>query len=408
MKNKLKEIREKNKTVASTLAKKIEVTLAELHDIENNAENNKLIGNKKMTRKLCSYFNIEQWELFPSDTKKQDAIDKALTPAKQINQVIFIDTSICMERYDFHRNFLPYFQRVCIPQTVMEELNKHKDSRNDMKSDKARRCINDIVKCKSFIETEFGEEIGKSPDEQIFCAVTNYAKSNPKINVFFLSKDKYHNAKKSQLSNVIIISEKEFHDKIEKYSESYDILLTETFWKYLNNNSIDSMRNMDLTKVDINGIYTNNYTPLCFAIMNKRNDVINFLLSNENVDINVTGSNPKGYGALHSAVEMNNITLVKRLLKHKDVYPNLLSKNNIVSNVTPLMIAASKGNEEIVNLLIDAGVSYNQQDTAGETALHKAAKNNHIKVYNLLKKYSDEFIIDSEYCYASEYINEES
>ncbi len=402
--NNLKYLKEKKKVLASTLCNRFDITLTEFNAIENNEENNILINNKKLIRKICRYFDIEEWELFPRGNKKEEAISSIHLETQHINRVIFIDTSICMESYHFKRNFLKYFGKICIPKTVMEELNKHKDGRNTLKSDKARRAIKNILEYKQFVEHDFGDEVGKNPDDQIYSAVVNYATKYPNAQTFFLSKDKYHNVKKSKLQNIFILTEEEFHNEIEKFETPYDLEQTKLFWKYIENNTVASLERMDLTNVDINGIHSNNYNPLCYSIINRRMDIVKFLIKLDNIDINITGSNPNGYGPLHCAVASNNNNLVKILLKHENIYPSLLSKDDLVNNVTPLMIAAEKNNEEVVDLLIKEGVSVNQQDTNGQTALHKAAIKNNMKIYNILKDFTDPYILDSYYNFASEYL----
>lgn len=403
--NDLKKIREKAKVAPSTLVKKLEITQSEIYDIENNIVGNVLEGNKKLERKICKFFNIERYELFPTNLKDQAIKKIYVETSNTINRVIFLDTSICMENYHYQRNFLLYFDRICICRTVIDELDKHKASKNMLLSDKARRALRNIQLFDRSILREFGNEIGNKNDDKIFNAVENYASKNPKVNVFFLSADRYHQIQKTTYKNIFNITPNEFHNEIEKFDQHYNVEKTETFWRYIENNTASSIERMDLSDVDINGIYKNGYTPLCYAIVNKRNDIVKLLLKLDDININQTGSNPYGYGPLHCAVHMKNINLVTTLLKQENTYLHVLSKDDSVNNVTALMVAVSKGLEDITKLLLEYGSSVNQQNTNGQTALHIAAEKNHISIYKLLLPFSDETIIDTFYNTAEEYLN---
>jgi ankyrin repeat protein len=51
---------------------------------------------------------------------------------------------------------------------------------------------------------------------------------------------------------------------------------------------------------------------------------------------------------------------------------------------TPLMIAAAKGNAELVSLLLKSGAKPNAKDKQGRTARQFALDNNHAEVAELL------------------------
>lgn len=91
----------------------------------------------------------------------------------------------------------------------------------------------------------------------------------------------------------------------------------------------------------------------------------------------VKPSKPKGsyapsptaqkWPVLVEAIEQGNVDTVKKLIE-EGINVNL-SRNG----VTPLMLAASKGNTGIAEVVLQAGVNINAKDDDGWTALHKAA-----------------------------------
>jgi hypothetical protein len=58
--------------------------------------------------------------------------------------------------------------------------------------------------------------------------------------------------------------------------------------------------------------------------------------------------------------------------------------DNRVQGKTPLIISAGKGHEATVGLLLEIGMDTEARDTAGQSALHHAAKNEHTETLRLL------------------------
>lgn len=66
----------------------------------------------------------------------------------------------------------------------------------------------------------------------------------------------------------------------------------------------------------------------------------------------------------------------------KQLYHALSQPSNNLT--TPLHLACSYGAEQTVRTLIRCGANINAQDTSGDTALHKAARNNFFQIYRFL------------------------
>lgn len=409
MKNNLKYIREKSNKLQSTVANKLNISISILNDIESNNGNNELINNEHLIEKVCKYFKVTKDELIIKDGNKIDAMS-ALATKKGGRQTkyLFLDTSILIERYNVIHKYLNIFDKLCVPKTVIKELINQKDtSKNYELSEAARFAIRELqLYDETEIIKEFDHEKGSNNDEKIFNAATNYAKANPNIQVVLLAKDRDFKMMNSSLPNFLNLSEVEYRDYIETLNNNFDKEKTELFWNYIIENDYNNLEKMkyDMSGVDVNGIYKNDYNPLCYAIMNKLDNVFRFLIHLNNIDFNVTGSEPLGYGPLHCAVEINNPKYVNDILNDSKAYVDILTKDTRIINVTPLMIASAKGQNAIVEILLKKDASTNQQDSLGETALHKAARKNRRNCYNLLNKITDKNILCAKYKYATDYI----
>ena len=76
----------------------------------------------------------------------------------------------------------------------------------------------------------------------------------------------------------------------------------------------------------------------------------------------------------------NNIAKVEEILQVP------LDPDITVGGQSPLFIASTKGNLEIVHLLLEAGAEKDEVSDSGASPLFMACKNNHLKVVQLLLK----------------------
>lgn len=93
----------------------------------------------------------------------------------------------------------------------------------------------------------------------------------------------------------------------------------------------------------------------------------------------VVGLHGCSFGLLH-AVDRGDSTAVSSLLS-RDIDPNI--RFPIVGS-RPLILAAAKGHQEMVELLLDRGASVDASDYTGWTPLHAAIYGGHADVVQLL------------------------
>ncbi|CAG8668926.1 7325_t:CDS:2 [Rhizophagus irregularis] len=119
-------------------------------------------------------------------------------------------------------------------------------------------------------------------------------------------------------------------------------------------------------------------TPLMVAACENCSDVVKYLVKLSNVDIDL--QNNEGESALYQAASMGNAEVVDILI---DANANVECCNN--ENITPLIIAAYHGHAEVCRVLIDHGyANVNFQDSSQKTALSLACFEGHVEVTKIL------------------------
>lgn len=99
----------------------------------------------------------------------------------------------------------------------------------------------------------------------------------------------------------------------------------------------------------------------------------------------MTSSNENGWSAIHYAVADNDLQLIRRLLDEKsaDLHSRTfqtctMNGNMILSESTPLHIAANYGNVDIIEFLLSRGADIDALDIIGATPLQFALTRNRL------------------------------
>jgi ankyrin repeat protein len=87
----------------------------------------------------------------------------------------------------------------------------------------------------------------------------------------------------------------------------------------------------------------------------------------KNVNVDYASPLAKKWPDLIAAIESGNADAVKKFIEEG------INVSMVRGGVTPLMVAAAKGQTEIAKIIIGAGVNINEKNEEGWTALHKAA-----------------------------------
>ncbi|CAH8635183.1 unnamed protein product [Schistosoma rodhaini] len=120
-------------------------------------------------------------------------------------------------------------------------------------------------------------------------------------------------------------------------------------------------------------------TPLFWAVYNNYKNVAHYLLNMGAKHNRVT---KQGFTILHFICESNALSILKYLHRKSQTLEYDTSDNN---GMTPFLIAASKGNELLMEILVRRNCNINATDTYGRNALHFVSKNGHIDaLYYLL------------------------
>lgn len=204
-------------------------------------------------------------------------------------------------------------------------------------------------------------------------------------NVFALSSAAYENDinKVKLLLKDPIITNEQINPKCPNNSRCKPITFASE------NGNIEMIKLLLNAGADINGkTGGSGDTPLIIAIMKKNAELTRFLIEN-GADINL--ANNFGATPFWGACAMGDEFAVDLMLKTKKTdinypgrFPNPLNgPKEIVTNITPLMIAIKHNHHKIVSALIESGANINAKDSMGRTAM-MYAENASLKIKEML------------------------
>ncbi|XP_058449448.1 ankyrin-3-like [Malaya genurostris] len=123
-------------------------------------------------------------------------------------------------------------------------------------------------------------------------------------------------------------------------------------------------------------------TALHFAAISDNYEIVNILIEH---GASVMAKNTNGKIPLYIAIEKNAKKVIEILLKHEQATEMLLTSDKYEQ--TALHLAAISDNYELVNILIERGLSVMAKDIDGEIPFHTAIQKNAKKVIEILLKH---------------------
>ncbi|XP_067653193.1 ankyrin-3-like [Haliotis asinina] len=127
------------------------------------------------------------------------------------------------------------------------------------------------------------------------------------------------------------------------------------------------------TIVDINGNDENNMTPLLLAAYHGKKDVFGLLIEK---GANTLAVNQKRRNSLHLSSAGGHVDTVKYVLKQTSV--DIDSKD--YGEMTPALIAASQGENEVFDILVKNGADLSLIDKGDDNILHLACRGGNVKI----------------------------
>ncbi|XP_067656244.1 serine/threonine-protein phosphatase 6 regulatory ankyrin repeat subunit B-like [Haliotis asinina] len=125
--------------------------------------------------------------------------------------------------------------------------------------------------------------------------------------------------------------------------------------------------------VDINSRDKGGRTPVMWAAGRRRREVYDLLVA-KGADVSLVAHG--GHNILHSAVKGGHVEIVKSVLSQNIVDINSRDKEG----VTPVMLAAGRGQREVYDLLVAKGADVSLVAHSGLNILHAAVKGGHVEI----------------------------
>ncbi len=385
----LKQLREKSKMSQQELADKMNIA----RPVISNWEHGKTEPSSSQLLKLSKIFDTSADQILGNTSGRQE--------------IVVIDTSALIKRPTFIDELLQRFDEVIIPDIVISELNYQKDKaiQSNVKQNAWLAMANiDKQKANNQLIIARNTKNDGNNDEKIADIAIKKAKSHANIDVYLLSDDIYFQFLAANIKNIITLTPKEYLIKFSDDNQNFDIVKSIEFFSLVKNNQIGKVKQFDLSGVDVNlHDPDTGFTPLIAAVRNRKREMIEFLLKQNQLDIDKFDKYKYGFSAIHHATQLKDLAIIKLLAEYNaDVDLGSVGKN---AGNTPLMISAWSGFREGVDFFLEHHACTNQQDSNGYTALIKACIKNDEIIINKLVQRTDTQIRSRENKIAADYLN---
>ena len=289
------------------------------------------------------------------------------------------------------------YNKIVIPDVVTSELNYQKDHAKGSNKQRAWLAMVTIERHKdhiTFDRTEFNK--GEINDDKIMSVAKKYALLNINNVIDVLTNDVYFSLKHKTfgIKNISIKSFADIEASLYKNDE-FDEYDTQRFLAAVKSYKINEVKKLYKPTVDVNRVDSQTgQTPLIIAIKAKDHELLKYLLSIENIDVEKRDQYKYAFTPLLHACQMKDVEAM-RILIENGANVNSSSRGFNKGN-TPLMVCSWKYPfiDGIKVLMEREELSYNQQDNNGFTALHKACYTNNYEVIKMLIDRVDNSIED--------------
>lgn len=300
------------------------------------------------------------------------------------------------------------YDKIVVPDVVTDELNYQKDHGRGSNKQRAWLAMVTIEHQKGHISFDStGFKKGEINDDKIMSVAKKYALLNINSIVDVLTNDVYFSLKHETfgIKNISIKSFSDIEASLYK-NDSYDEYDTQRFIGAIKSNKSNDVKSFYKDSVDINRLDSQTgHTPLILTIRAKNHEILKYLLSLEDIDVEKRDSDKYEFTPLLHACQLKDLEAMKILIEN-GASVNASSRGKNIGN-TPLMVCSWKYPfiEGIKLLMENDSLSYNQQDFNGFTALHKACFWNHYEVIKLIINRVDNNIEDFKNKKAVEYLD---
>ncbi len=149
---------------------------------------------------------------------------------------------------------------------------------------------------------------------------------------------------------------------------SSELLLAESIEKSADINSLVSLNGKQLSQ-------------LMVACLHGNVDYVQALLEVPGIKVDLQSQD--GNHALHCVCQAGHTRIASLLLNSSQDPQHIVNLTN-KKGVSPLIVASSRGDTELVSLLLQSGADVNVQDAKGRSALMSASKSGHPEVFSVL------------------------